>query len=164
MGQGYGFKCKNCRHEYSIRLGIGMMYPEVCRNLLQNLEQGKYGKEWQQLSKNTPYAAVDVKSVIYICNDCSRWEMGKDITLYAPNDPAAISHKQYGIKTVEEWGYVPYVTGIELKRDYHILKRYYHKCGNCGKRMHKASKDEMVHLPCPKCDEINEPNSFIMWD
>ena len=55
-----------------------------------------------------------------------------DVTLYAPNDLASISKKHYGIKNVEEWGYVPYVTWDDLKQDHHVFKRYYHKCEKCG--------------------------------
>ena len=164
MGRGYGYKCKECKHRYSAFPGIGKAYPEAYRELIQKIEDGGYGEEWQRLLKDTPYVAVNAENVIYSCKECGQWEMGQDITLYAPNHPKAILSKQYGIKTVEEWGYVPFVMNWELREEYHVLKRHYHKCSKCGKRMHKASENEVKHLPCPKCGTENEVRDYIIWD
>lgn len=164
MGQGYRFVCKKCDCLYFASYGIGMMYPQAYRKLLEEIENGKYGKEWQQLLKDNPYAAVNAEIIVYICKECGHWETGQDITLYAPNNPDSIPKKQYGIKTIEEWGYVPYVTASDLKEEYHVLKHYYHKCSKCGKRMHKASDDEIQHLPCPKCGTENEAEGGLLWD
>lgn len=164
MGYGYAFTCTKCHHEYSVFLGDGMMYPKVFRSKLDEIASGAYGEERKKLLEQTEYAAVDAANVVYICTSCNRWEAGTDVTLYAPNDSASISKKQHGIKTVEEWGYVPYVSWYDLKQDYHVLKRYYHKCENCGRRMHKASKFEEQNLACPECGEINETTGTIFWD
>ena len=164
MGQGYDYKCKKCKHEYSVYPGIGMRYPNAFRELLQKIEDGGYGEEWKQLLKDTPYAAANAERIVYICKKCGQWEIGQDITLYAPNNPKTIPGKQYGTKTVKDWGYVPYVMGWELKEEYHVLKRHYHKCNKCGQRMHKASEEEMQHLTCPKCGTENEVEGLIMWD
>ena len=91
------------------------------------------------------------EKVLYICDPCKRWEEGLDVTLYAPNDPEAIAKKQFGEKMVEE-------------QEYHVIKRYYHTCKKCGKRMHKASPFKENHLPCPKCGTVNEALNFILWD
>ena len=164
MGMGYSYICKKCGHKYSVFPGVGMMYPQVYRQKLDEIAEGAYGTERKNLVEKTSYAAIDAEEIIYICRSCNRWETGTDITLYAPDDPESISKKQYGIKTVEEWGYVPYVTGWDLKEDYHVLKRYYHKCEKCGRRMHKASEAEMQNLPCPECGETNMTEGVIMWD
>lgn len=164
MGQGYGYKCKKCHYEYSVYLGGGMKYPKEYRKKIEEISTGIYGTERKNLIDKTEYAAIDADRVVYVCSACNNWELGTDVTLYAPNEPEKILKIQYGIKTVEEWGYVPYVTRWELKENYHILKRYYHKCKNCGKRMHKASEKEEINLPCPKCGEPNTAESIIMWD
>ena len=164
MGQGYGFKCKKCGCKYSVSFGIGMMYPKVYRDKISEIEKGTYGAEWKELLDKTPYAAINGNEFVYLCDSCNRWETETDVTLYAPNDPESIPKKRYGIKTVEEWGYVPYVTEWDLKEDYHVLKRKYHICENCGRRMHKASEKELRNLPCPKCGVLNEVADYIHWD
>ena len=164
MGQGYSYQCKKCHHKYAVSLGSGMMYPIVYEEKLAEINKGSYGAEWKELCEKTEYAAINADTVIYVCNACNRWEPGTDITLYAPNNPRIIARRSYGIKTVEEWGYVPYVTDTQLKRDYHLLKRYFHKCEKCGRRMHKASTKELKNLPCPQCGEPNTIDGTIMWD
>ena len=52
----------------------------------------------------------------------------------------------------------------DLKNDYHIVKRYYRHCSQCGKRMHKALANEAIELRCPKCDNKNQANEFGTWD
>ncbi len=165
MGTGLCFKCKKCGHEYSVMLGVGFSFAKEARNALKSIEKGEYGAELKEAYEKTPYAAVYTDRSVYLCSGCGRWIMDADLTLYGPNAPDAIPKKQYGEKTVEEWGYVPYVSKIDLKEDYHVVKRIYHKCDRCGKRMHKASENEIKKLPCPKCGEINEEEpDLIYWD
>lgn len=163
MGYGYYYKCRKCRHKYEVHLGAGMMFPRVYRRLLQDIAEGKYGEEWKALVRETPYAAVDADKVVYICS-CGYWEMGEDITLFVPNEPESIPGRQFGVKTVAELGYVPYVAPQELREEYHILKRYYHQCSKCGKRMRKASDGELLHLSCPVCGADNKSKGNLDWD
>ena len=102
--------------------------------------------------------------MVYICDGCGTWEHGTDVSLYAPNDPDSIPQKQFGIKTVEEWGYVPYVMCWDLEKEYHLVKRQYHCCNKCGKRMHKASSAELKTLSCPKCGSDNQAEGALKWD
>ena len=166
MGTGYLFKCKNCKKRYSVQLGIGMMFPEVCRETLDDMENGEYGEELQKLCKETPYAAVNVEREMFMCDKCGNWKVSENLSLYAPNDPEQIRAKQYGIKTVDEWGYVPYVTSLDLEQDYHLLKEYRHICSKCGSVMKKIDDDNIPGiLPCPYCGTDNgmEP-SIMLWD
>ena len=165
MGTGYSFKCKKCQYEYNVSLGIGFMYPDVYQTKLKEISSGEYGIERKKLFETTPYAAINAEQVLYICGSCHTWEEGTDVTLYAPNNPENIAKKQYGVKTVEEWGTVPYVMKWDLDKDYHVVMRYYHKCPKCGKRMHKASEYEGSILCCPKCGTPNEDSGLgINWD
>ncbi len=164
MGQGYCYTCKKCKHEYSVHLGIGMRFPIVYRDILADISDGEYGSELQELYNNTPYAAIDGERVVYICDGCGSWKLGTDVSLYAPNDPDSIPQKQFGIKTVEEWGYVPYVMRWDLQKEYHLVKRKYHRCSKCGKRMRKASSEELKNLPCPECGSENQAEDALMWD
>lgn len=164
MGKGYSYKCKKCSHEYSVFLGIGMLYPIEYKEMINDMASGKYGQDCQKLMQNIPYAAVNAGNYLFSCSRCGFWEIGKDLTIYAPDDLDKISKGKYGDKTVEELGEVPYVMECDLKENYHVLKRHYHKCPKCSGRMHKASKHEMLNLPCPNCGERNEQKSTIMWD
>ena len=164
MGDGYGYKCKKCSHEYSVFLGIGMLYPMEYEKMVNDIVSGKYGPDVQNLMQNTPYAAVDAGNRLFSCSRCGFWEVGKDLTIYAPDDSDMIIMKKYGDKTVGKLGEVPYVMGSDLKENYHVLKRHYHKCPQCGGRMHKAGKHEILNLPCPNCGERNEQKSTIIWD
>ena len=164
MGKGYEYNCRKCQHKYSVSLGTGMLFPEAYHSIIYEIADGKYGTEWKAIYDSTPYAAVNAGKEVYICKHCSRWEEGTDISLYAPNNPDIISQKRYGEKTVRELGYVPYVTAWDLKKDYHVLKRHYKRCSKCGKRMHKASEEELLNLFCPACGEKNRPTGFVRWD
>ncbi len=140
------------------------MYPTVYQEKLDELAEGKYGADRQELYKKTPYAAISAEYVVLVCGACGAWEESTDMTLYAPNDPDEIGKKQFGIKTAEEWGYVPYAFSNTLKKDYHVLKREYHTCSKCGKRMHKASSTELIGLPCPECGTVNQLEGIWCWD
>ena len=138
MGIGYEFECSKCKYKYSVSLGMGMGYYKEYKRLLQYIKDGVYGNELQQAMKETPYAAINAERVLYICKDCGHWEVSYDVTLFAPNNPNSISKKQ----TDEEWGECSYCNSMELKQEYHILKKYVHKCCKCGKTMHKMSDGE----------------------
>ena len=164
MGIGNYFECKNCHHEYRTKLGSGMLYPKVYQRLLGAIMDGDYGETLQEVAKQHQYTAVNAEYVLYICSDCRHWEISQDTTLYAPNNLEEIRTSQFGIKTVEEWGYVPYAYDWMLKESYHVIKRCYHSCPKCGRRMHKASAKEELNLPCPKCGTDNIAIDEYFWD
>lgn len=164
MGIGYGFKCTKCHRKYKVFLGTGMMYPDEYRSVLAKVAKGWYGLQLRRLYKSSDYAALDASRVIYICERCRKWKKGIDLTLYAPNNPKEIAHTKYGENTVEELGYVPYITDSQLKNDYHILKRYNPKCKRCRQRMRKITWNEAETLPCPRCRKYNIAECTIYWD
>lgn len=41
------------------------------------------------------------------------------------------------------------VISYDLKENYKLIKVFPHKCEKCGKRMHKAKKEEMEQLILP---------------
>ena len=164
MGKGFSFRCKNCQKEYSVLLGYGFGYPREYKSRIDEIASGKYGKEMQSMLEDNPYLAVNAGTVLYVCNNCAYWETGKDLSLYSPKDTETVLKTKYGEKTVEELGYIPYVMEWDLKDDYHIVKRYYHRCPECGKRMKKFFDPDTVNLKCPKCGLINEPIDEMRWD
>lgn len=164
MGSGYDFKCKKCQKEYSVMFGIGMLYPDVYQETVADIKNGKYGLEWQQLMNAEEYVAVNAEIEVYICRECKHWKTDLNLSLYRPKDVEAIRNKQYGIKTVEEWGDVPYVVEYELKEEYNLIKVYVHKCEKCGKPIYKANDTEIENLPCPYCGTENVPDGICTWD
>ena len=128
------------------------------------IASGKYGIKWKELIEGVKYAAIDAADVIYVCDRCNRWEQGTNITLYSSNDSNIISEEQYNAFSKQEWDSVPFTTNLDLRINYHVIKRYYHKCKVCGKRMHIASDDELLNLPCPKCGSPNEVEDILRWD
>ena len=164
MGTGYQYKCKKCGYEYGVFPGSGMGYPMVYRETIADIAGGKYGPELREAYNNTPYAAVDAGKAVFFCDGCNAWEVGIDLTLYAPNNPGKLAGKRFGIKTVAEWGYVPYVMPCDLEKDYHVVKPYEYPCTVCGKRMRKATEEELKNLPCPECGSANRAETALLWD
>lgn len=164
MGYGIQFECEKCGKAYRIKLGVGMGFPNVYRRTIEDVKEGVYGEQWKKIATETAYAAVDATKEIYICSSCGHWKEELNLSLYRPNDPEKIRTKQYGIKNVEEWGYVPYVMYSDLKYNYKLIKVFSHKCDRCGKRMRRAKKAELHNLPCPYCETVNYSNRILMID
>ena len=162
MGKGYMFECKKCKHQYGICPGIGFSYMSLCKKTLDKIAKGKYGKEFKAAYDNGGrYLSVNAQRILYMCDACKTWDSAIDATLYAPNNADAFGKMQYGIKTVEEWGEVPYF--IEGGH-FHVIKEYKHKCPKCKGIMRKANEEEYKRLACPKCGEINDMIDEIRWD
>lgn len=164
MGTGHGFTCKKCGYYYEISLGIGMMFPKVYQSCIRDIKVGKYGEEWKTLARRQKYIAVDAEEYLYVCESCRNWKTDMDLSLYEPKEPDKILNEQFGIKTVKEWGYVPYVMSRELEEDYSLLKAYVHKCDRCGKIMHKFNAEQISSLWCPKCGTENKKSELFRWD
>ena len=145
-------------------MGIGMMFPKVYQQIINSISDGEYGQRWKDLFDSQEYVAVNAKKTVYICRNCGHWETNYILDLYVPKKPEEIPNKRYGIKTVAEWGYVPYVIEYDLKENYKILKHFVHTCTNCGRRTHKASDNELQNLSCPKCGKDNKITGFVNWD
>ena len=164
MGYGYDYKCKTCKKKYSVRLGIGFSFPSVYRRLLSDIKDGKYGDTFKNILESKKYVAVDAEKELYICKNCGKWETNYILNLYIPKNIEKLLNKQYGIKTVREWGYVPYVMEYDLIKNYKLLRRYVHVCSNCGKRTHKANETDLGQLTCPHCSTKNAIESYVDWD
>lgn len=158
MGYGYAYICKKCKKCYSIYLGIGMAFPIVYQEIVANIKFGNYGDEWRKFFNSVPYTVVDAEGYLYKCETCGNWEVAPSLDIYAPKN-------SYNEKTIEELNNIPFVSKYKLKYDYHLFKRYIHKCSKCGTEMRKITDDsDFMNLNCPKCHTLNEPNGFFNWD
>lgn len=169
MGQGFIYKCSKCELETMVTLGVGMLFPDVYQDVLEDAKAGKYGSEWKELANKSEFVAVDATQKFYLCPRCGNWKVDYDLSLYEPFDEDHIRSKQYGIKTVAEWGDVPYASPQDLSNDYSEIAHYVHKCDKCDSAMLEVKEKQFDHLQeiklkCPQCGELNEINNMILWD
>lgn len=105
MGDGISLKCK-CGKKESLHFGVGMMYQQIFREVLENAKDGDLGETWKELVQSEEFIAIDASRYLFYCEECGHWEMEYGYDLYKPKDVEKIRHTEYGIKTVEKWGYV----------------------------------------------------------
>ena len=169
MGDGKRYKCKKCGEEYWVNLGIGMMFPHVFSETIEDIKAGKYGEEWKNLINSGEYIVPDAESYLFYCKACGTWEVTEDLSLYQPKDLEAIKKKEFGEKTVEEWGEIPYATMADFKEEYNLVKKRVHYCPKCKEEMTRygnlyKARGILNKLPCPNCSTENKPESMILWD
>ncbi len=164
MGKKRNFRCSKCGHVYMVFTGPGFNYPDEYDYVTQEIRDGEYGEEWKTAFENTPYAAVNAAEELYMCDDCGVWEVGRDITVYEPNDVSKFKKRKYGDETVEKLGYVPYVMENELKEDFYVVKQFVRKCPCCEKPMRRVPDREKVKLRCSMCGTVNAETGGSVWD
>ena len=164
MGRGLVYRCPNCGKEYHVLVGSGFVFPEVYRETLLRVLNGEYGVRLQNEIKTSPFAAIDAEYHLYVCR-CGWWETDFGLSVFQPKNTEEILNTHYGERTVRELGYVPYVTGCDLKEMYRIKYRYYHYCGVCHKRMNRQTIYTDMKMCCKECGEIlEETEDCIQWD
>lgn len=166
MGHGIALKCK-CNTHY-IHLGVGMMYPQVFFESLQDARNGKLGEDIQKATEGKQYLAIDAESKFYYCTECGYWEVNGANDLYEPKNTEAYKLVRFGEKTIEEWGEIPYAFGNDFK-DYNLLFKYKHTCPKCGTEMKNPKtigKRVLSKIRCQECGGKMEEDGLgmIMWD
>lgn len=167
MGKGYGLICSECGNSYEVFLGCGMGFPVEYKKLVQDIEAGRYGKEWQELAAQTEHFAIDAENHLFRCENCGFWKCSPSLSIYAPRNVKKVLSTQYGEKTVREWGRAPYVMTADLKSDYTLVKERIHTCDHCGHDMRMFSDRGAGHaaLKCPDCGGKLERDPYaILWD
>ncbi|MBP9997202.1 MAG: hypothetical protein KBT19_08065 [Lachnospiraceae bacterium] len=154
MGNGYGFKCKRCNREYEVLLGCGKRFSEEYQQTIEEVKRFKYGVKWRNLVKNRKNINIDVEYDLYQC-ECGYWKVKRNLSIFEPID-------ETNITTSEEY---PLVTRWERKEGkYRLVAENKHKCRRCRKPMHVIKEEDIDKLPCPRCGELNESETFIRWD
>ena len=133
-------------------LGIGMAFPLVYKETVEAIKNGDHGEEMREVFLSRDDVAVDAENYLYYCEKCGRWEVTKDMSVYARKDGKKIDF-EFNIDTDE----------------YALLKRAEHKCPDCGKVMKRHFPADgydcvIEELPCPECGTKNSPSGGIMWD
>lgn len=165
MGAGYIYNCSSCGKHFAVHTGVGYLFPKVYADIIADVQDGGYGENWKNAFTRAPYMAIDASSAVYICGSCGYWEEAPVLALYSPKDPEQLKSLEYHGKTVEEWGFVPYVLPADLKDKYRFVKNYRHVCPGCNKQMRKAKDEELQQLSCPGCDHAADRDEYTMsWD
>ena len=157
MGTMRNYRCKSCGYNKQLHLGSGMMYPRVSDSAKEAIAAGEHGDELKEAFDSIELPAVRPEEMIYVCPSCGCWDVYMDASVYEPTDTEAMKKREFGIKTVEEWGGVPYMTDYDIEvGDFRLVARYVPACPSCGEGMHPlpgASEDEpdAKGLKCPKC-------------
>lgn len=171
MGTMMMYKCNDCGFSKELYLGSGMMLPHVSDELKAAIANGEYGPDLKSAFEECELPVVCPESKVYECPKCAHWDVYQDTSVYEPTDVAAARKKQFGTKTVEGWGGIPYVFEHELKGDeYRLVREFVPSCPKCGAGMRACEnravkKGGRAKLKCPHCGASN--GSFEMfgcWD
>lgn len=150
MGVGSEFVCKNCGKEFVALGRCGVNYSQYYQQVVEEIKAGKYGKQWQETLNSRPTVVANVEEYIYICSSCNHWEVSPCLSLYAPRTGR-----------LDESGDMENTVPYALTPNYHIIRRYYHKCPQCGRRMKRVS--EFSEIPCPRCGTMCQ-GVPLLWD
>ena len=166
MGQGISLLCA-CGKKENITLGIGMMYPEICEETVDDIVNGVYGNEWKTLYESKKYIVIDGEKYLFYCEKCGCWEVSLGLDLYEPNNIEEVRKIYYGKKMVEESRYVLYMGEWKREQYYHLLKEYSHLCPKCKNIMIKTNdfeKSIFDNLVCTHCGKTMQRHGILMWD
>ena len=155
--------------------GVGMAFPMVYKETVDDIKAGKYGDEMKYIMKNMNLVTVDATSKIYHCKKCGHLETMKVLNLYIPKDIEKAKKKSIGRwtaaepnrnTTVGELGEFPYwIPNGDDSKDFIMFYKYKHDCPICGTKMSSVKIRKISGEKCPKCGknyEVQELN--ILWD
>jgi len=154
MGNGFLIKCERCGYEFTCFTGIGMMFPVVYKDIVTDIQNGKYGEAHKAFMAEHPDAVVNCERKFYMCSECGAIDTARDLSLYLPkeSEPAPA-----------------YVMPNDLKGKYKKCLAYDHKCTSCNAVMKAASLPKEVeagNVKCPSCEKPFEVPEIIEvnWD
>lgn len=151
MLNGYGLKCSKCFKEYDVMWDSRFLYPNYYKKALRAVKDGEYGKELKEIALSEKYMAIDAVPWIYSCRKCNHWEESSALSLYAPNSSERAKEILANDRSDEYYCDGGFVDINQLHKEYHLIKRVYHRCPRCNTIMHRVKEMDMLSLPCPDC-------------
>lgn len=151
MGTGLIVKCNTCKFKESYHLGAGMMFPNVYKNLVEEVRSGRYGKEWREFFEENDGAAINAEKQLYQCPSCNRLKLDYDKSLYKSKS-----------NTPPEDGYWCYWRNP--CNEYKLFKRFIHYCPKCKIEMRRIEICKDTNIPCPRCGNELTQNNNVSWD
>lgn len=145
MLNGYGLKCSKCSKEYDVMWDSHFLYPNYYKDTLKAVKDGEYGEELQGIALCEEYVAIDAVPWIYSCRKCNHWEESPALSLYAPNSIER-AKEILADKRLDNhmYGGSGFVDINQLHKEYHLIKRVYHRCPKCDAIMHRVKEREYV--------------------
>lgn len=163
MGEGHIIKCSNCGTEYMVDTGIGMLFPKVYGDTVEDIKAGKYGEEAKELFMSKPYKAVDCEYDLYVC-ECGNWNVEENLDIYEISDESRMKERY---PAEEGHGYV---MREDLEEYFKLIMPHVHVCERCGKPMKRIKRPDyyvrQYGLKCPDCGTKNKADlsTRILWD
>ena len=162
MGNGFTCHCKACAFTVDALVGIGMLYPSDCKEILEDMKNGKYGWELQYKAKYTRNIAIHHKRAIFLCDNCGSWRADDIIDLCVPAPPVL------GEGTFKNRHTKKYIMDFEIGEAFCIIDSVEQKCSCCQESMRAIEKPTAAKLrkklKCPNCKGELECFDSIMWD
>ena len=161
MGKGFKFKCKNCAYSLTANLGVGFKYPHHCARILEDIKNGKLGKEFKEIADSSENPAVYASIDLYLCENCKALKPELTIALCSPIIDLPKSDRPFSVASgCSEPD--TYVMEYQLGTEYEIklIKNYY--CGKCKIKLTKVTEYE--NLECPHCRSELNYDMVCCWD
>jgi hypothetical protein len=154
MGNGYVINCQKCNYKFEAMLGVGMLFPVVYKETVNDISIGIYGDDYKMIFEEHKNAAVNCEDEVAICNKCGKLQTIRNMSLYLPKDD--------GIEPAD------YIMPEDLKSDYNKVRDFEHNC-SCGGALRIIKfPDELFDgkINCPECGAKLEfdPLNMIFWD
>ena len=176
MGSSMRLVCNNCNYQREMNLGIGMMYPHVCKEELKKIEAGERGEEAKLFLDDNDDAAVNCEIVPMRCDNCGELASNQAQTLYAsyPKDikPWIGSSLTFVLNKNGVMKHIPPIDEID-RETVKILVYGEHQCEECGGKMRQISVpsideedvEQESDVKCPRCGHNLEVGpGLILWD
>lgn len=169
MGCWAKYECDECGFTQDLFLGVGMRFPLLSDEVRASIAEGEYGAALKEAHDRCELPAVHPERKAYACPSCGCWDVYEDATLYEPADVEAVKKEKFGIKTVEEWGKIPYIGRYEIEAGkYHEVCGYSPACPECGGPMGAVPIDlegdaQAVPLKCPNCGSADATLDTSGW-
>ena len=162
MGVILDYHCETCLYGFGAYMGIGMGYPLMYAEAVEDGKAGKLGKVMKDFFEKYPNGAINPKYVLAQCEDCGNHVCVNDYTMYIskPDHVAAENKGRWSVELPFED--IDYVSDFE---NYNVYKKYPHKCKKCGGNMRILTWKEIESgLYCPHCHLKLKGGEVGMWD
>lgn len=141
------YVCERCGKRKIIWNGIGKGFPVMYNLLVNEIRDGKYGKEIQELYSSNDQMKIDASKVIYYCKSCKEWEEDYNFDLYLPKEETNKIHNLCWtvdeVNSNERDMNEEYVAPWDLYKNYKLFKRHEKSCLKCNQSYEKIQADPM---------------------
>ena len=86
MGSGKVFHCNACGEEFSAMTGVGMVFPSIYEETVQDIRSGEYGEDWKKFFEEHPDGVVNCEKEPLICEECGVPKCEMNLSLYLPKE------------------------------------------------------------------------------